>query len=321
MTNKGFLKSLALMSFGAVAAMSFANSLSVSAESDPKSMSFTACSDSPMQVEGQGGPGQGGFGQGQRGGGPGGPGQGPGQGQMRGPGPMQHGGPVILTNPAVEKELRLSEEQKMKIREILEKYRPKPPQGGGQQGPPQGPPQGDETPKKINAELKRVLDEKQFKRYMQLDLQAAGPFAFARPEVGQALSLTEEQNQRIHEILGRLMPPPPGGQGGGFGGPGGGGGRGGGEFDEPSFGQGGRGGRQGGPGQGGGPGGPGQGGSGQGGNEMFRQAMDRIMGILNENQKAKWKSMIGEPFKFPPMGPPQGGPGGPPPGGGGQEIG
>ena len=123
------------------------------------------------------------------------------------------------------------------------------------------------------------------------------------PEVGDALNLSEKQHDQIEEIMqnGR---PPQGGQGGGQGGPGGG---------------------QGGPGQGG-PGGQ-QGGRGQGGpgGDMAKFAddlMKKIMSVLNENQKSKFKEMTGAPFKLErPQGGPgggQGGPGGPGGFGGGQ---
>jgi hypothetical protein len=92
----------------------------------------------PPQGGFQGGPPQGGFGQ--RGqGGPGGPG---GFGQMRGPGMMMPGGPAILMQPDVQKELNLSADQKQKIEQLLRQVGPGGPGGQGGPGGPGGPPQG-----------------------------------------------------------------------------------------------------------------------------------------------------------------------------------
>lgn len=304
MANNRYFRTLAICGLSVVAAFTVAQSrsdeLANKTHADQTAM-WSNPAEAP-QLDGQGGPGQqGGRGAGGQGGpggqqGPGGPG-GPGMPGMGGP--MQ-GGPGILTIPDVQKELRLTDEQKDKIFEILDKYRPKPPAGGrGQQGPPPN----DETPKKVRAEIKKVLDARQFKRYEQIELQAAGPIAFTRTEVSEALGLSEDQLRQIHEII-RQMMPPPGGPGGGQG-PGG-------------FGPGG-GGQQGGPGSGGQQGGQGrragQGGGHQGGqpgNDMRQQVMEKIMRVLTDNQRAHWKEMVGEPFRFPPMRPPQG------PGGGGQ---
>jgi hypothetical protein len=138
-----------------------------------------------------------------------------------------------------------------------------------------------EEGKKMDEAIKKILSPGQFKRYHQIDLQVDGPRAFMRPEVGEALGLTDDQRDQIEEMMQNSRPP----QGGpGQGGPGG------------------QGGRQGGPG---GPGGD--------MNKFADDLMKKILGVLTESQRSKYKEMTGSPFKLerPQGGPGQGGPGGP----------
>ncbi len=292
----------------------------------------------PPQGGFQGGPpqgGQGGFGQ--RGpGGPGGPG-------MMGPGNRMPGGPMLLMQPGVQKELNLSQDQIQKIEELARQNGPQggrggqggPPQGGQggfQGGPPQqrgqggqggfqgGPPQGGQgggqrgpggpggppngqRGEDMDKKIEAILNDSQFARYQQLSLQAQGARAILRPDVSEKLKLTEEQHDQIRQIMEANRPQ---------GGPQGRGGQGG----PPQQGQGGF---QGGPPQGG-QGGFGQ--RGQGGPPNFEEMEKKdaelnkkIMAVLTSSQKATWEKMLGKPFKFekPQMGP--GGPGGGPGGG------
>jgi hypothetical protein len=146
--------------------------------------------------------------------------------------------------------------------------------------------------------IKNILTPGQYKRYREINLQVEGPRAFMRPELGDALNLSEDQRDQIREIMESNRPPQ--------GGPGG-----------PPPGGPGQGGQQGGGQQGGGQRGPG----GPGGDPgKFADAlMDKIKAVLTEAQKAKYKEMTGAAFKLErPQGGPQSGPGGPPPGGPGQ---
>ena len=49
--------------------------------------------------------------------------------------------------------------------------------------------------------VKEVLDESQFLRAWQIDLQRTGPSAIARPEVATQLNLTDEQNAKVAEVV------------------------------------------------------------------------------------------------------------------------
>jgi len=289
-------------------------------------IALIAMASSAASIYAQGGPQQGGPGQGF---GQGGPGQGGPQGGRQGG--MRMGpphGPMLLLNPQVIKELKETDEQVKQIQALMPKGRQG--QGGGQGfgggygGPPQGgpPPRqngggGDEFApepqggqgfgggqggpgfnpeenQRMEAAIKKILTESQYKRYKQIDIQVDGPRAFQRPEVSEALGLTEAQQDKMREIMEANRPQGgPGGQG------------------RP--GQGGQGGPppQGGPGQGG----PGQGGPGQGGDpsKFADELMKKLMVVLTDSQKNKWKELTGAPFKLQPM---QGRPGGQGQGGG-----
>lgn len=249
---------------------------------------------------------------GPRGGGQGGPGGQQGQGgqrggmQMRGP----QGGPTILRDPKVQIELKLTDQQKSQIQQVLEEMRPQggpggqgqggqgqgggqrgqggqgqggQGQGGGQRGQGgqggQGGP-GAELIQQIEAKLKTILNDGQFNRYQQLSLQASGPMAFMRPDVVQKLGITEQQQQQMRAIMEANRPPRP----------------------EPG---------QGGQGEPPQPPNP----------EEMKARMDKLMnellGVLNGNQRNQWNQMTGAKFEFSP---PQQGRGGRAGGGGGGEL-
>jgi len=208
-----------------------------------------------------------------QGGGPGGPG-GPQHGPGRGPGrPM--GGPAILMRPEIREELRLTEDQVQRLHDALP--RPQPGQRISR-----------EEMQKVESAIKGILNATQYRRYQQISLQMQGPGALGRPDIAQQLGLSEDQVEKIREILQRHRPPMPPGGPGGPGGPGRPGGPGG----------------PGGPGHGGppagGPGGPppgGPGGPGGPGEEMRRKVDQEIMAVLTADQRDKWKAMLGEPFR------------------------
>lgn len=266
--------------------------------------------------------------------------RGPGGGQQRGPGGQQRGpggqgGPggqmmmrrmnpavEVLSQQAVHKELKLTQEQVQQIGQLLEKFRPPMgpgsggpgggpggPGGGGVGGPGQGGGEGQAGPRgggqrrggeeggpmgqrgpRIEEEVKQILNEGQFHRFEQLVLQFEGPTAVMRPEIGEVLGLTDQQREQIREIMAEARPE----------------GRRGGEFGQGG-GQRGQGGQGGGVGQGGGQ--RGQGGeAGQGQRptpptpeemEARRKELEaKLMSVLTADQKAKWQSMLGAPFTF-----------------------
>jgi len=239
--------------------------------------------------------------------GQGGPPQG-GQGMMRGGmmgGGMMGGGPAILFRTDVQKELKLTQEQIEKLREVVPGPGGPggrggfggPPRGQGAQGGVQGgqggqqrrqggPPEGGrrmgqnpEEMQKVDAAVKGVLNDSQYKRFHELDLQLSGPMAVLRPDVSEKLKITDEQRQQIMQAM-----RPQGGQRGQGGV------------------QGGQQRRQGGPPQGMDP----------AQMEQRRKEQEaKVLALLTDAQRNQWTQMLGNKFEFEKMGPPPGaGPGG-----------
>lgn len=207
---------------------------------------------------------------------------------------------MLIGQPEVQKELGITEDQKVLVGEMLEDLR-----AGGQRIDfaalrdlsederrakfEEFRKQGEERAKQAEDALKAILDEKQFARYSELRLQRQGPNALLRPEVSSALSLTQEQKDKLNEILEANAP-----RRGGPGGPG-----------------------QGGPGRGPRPDGEAGGNRpprGEGGPrgerpdfEALRAEMEKrrekvnneLTAVLTPEQKAQWEKMLGAKFNFP----------------------
>jgi Spy/CpxP family protein refolding chaperone len=262
-------------------------------------------------------------------------------------GPPMGGGAMLLQMPAVQTELKLTDEQKAKLGALRQRLREER-QGAFEELRGQGP---EAFQKKMaewrtseDKQVSAILDTDQQKRFHQLQLQERGASAVLDKPLADALKLTDEQRTKIQAVLdeqrqsmrslfggpggpGGFGGPPPGGPGG-FGGPPPGGGPDGPGGPPPDAG--GPGG-PGGPPPDAGPGGPG----GPGGfdpqamrsriEKVQKQADEHILALLTDDQKKQWQEMLGAPFTFPafrgpggpggPGGPPAGfGPGGPPPG-------
>lgn len=117
------------------------------------------------------------------------------------------GGAMLLMNPDVQKELKLSEEQITKAKEVTTTVRDKfkddfaklkdTPQEERRE-------KFQKLSKSIAAEtekgLKDVLNADQQKRFKQLELQARGGDAFNDEDVQKSLKLTDEQKEKIKTI-------------------------------------------------------------------------------------------------------------------------
>lgn len=62
---------------------------------------------------------------------------------------------------------------------------------------------------KIHKELEAVLNSSQFERLLQLELQAEGPMAIARPDIAEKLGLSESQLAQIRKVMEENRPPRP----------------------------------------------------------------------------------------------------------------
>ena len=126
------------------------------------------------------------------------------QGQGGGRGFGQRGGAALLSRADVAIELKLTDAQKSAIAEKLPQ-RPRG-QGGGAGGGAGGGGQADpEAAAKRAAEqlatIKGILDEKQFARYQELDLQRSGASVLTRKDVAAKVGLDEKQIKAITELV------------------------------------------------------------------------------------------------------------------------
>jgi hypothetical protein len=144
----------------------------------------------------------------------------------------------LLNNKDVKKELDLTDEQLTKL------------------------------PDEVLVAISKVLNEKQYKRFKQIELQQRGNRAFGDTKVQTALKINEEQKKNIASILEdankELAEAAP--KFGGFGGKGGGGGFGKGNAEKIE--------------------------------KINADAKDKILAVLTKQQRKEWREMVGEEFKM-----------------------
>jgi hypothetical protein len=220
---------------------------------------------------------------------------------------------MLLSQPSVRQELKLSDKQIKQLDQRREKQRAAFDELRDLES--------EDAAKKIakqaksnDAAIGKILNAEQFKRLTEISLQQRGGHALTDPEVARSLTLTGAQKNKLQDILNQSQ-----------------------EEMQKLFAQFGGPARQGGRGPGGqggrGPGGPGgPRGAGPGTPEeraafeenfkkldaLRKSADEKMLVVLNEKQQTKWQSMQGEPFNGE-IGPPnfRGGdrPEGPPPDG------
>jgi hypothetical protein len=124
--------------------------------------------------------------------------------------------------------------------------------------------QTEKLPAEVMVAVSKVLDEKQFKRFKQINLQTQKNNAFKDPAVQKELNMTDEQKKNILTIitdeskeLADLMPK--------FGG---GGGKGGGKDNAEKI------------------------------ETVRKDAKEKIYMVLTKDQRKTWRDMIGDEFKF-----------------------
>jgi Spy/CpxP family protein refolding chaperone len=117
--------------------------------------------------------------------------EGPVRGSVRG-GPTM----MMLRHPAVQEELKLSEEQRNKLKEVMMKMRDRTIEliENGERNKVQ------EVMKGGQKDLEKVLTAKQNKRLKEVILQVHGVWAMITPETAKELRLTEEQTKKLRAI-------------------------------------------------------------------------------------------------------------------------
>ncbi len=114
------------------------------------------------------------------------------------------GGPALLANKSVQKELKLTDEQVEKATavatEIREKMQEKMQDIPQEERREKMPAIMAELNKEAQKSLKEILKPEQATRFEQINLQVAGLQAFARPEVASKLKVTDEQKEKIKAL-------------------------------------------------------------------------------------------------------------------------
>jgi Spy/CpxP family protein refolding chaperone len=200
---------------------------------------------------------------------PGGGGFGFGGGMMGGGGSIAG----LLTIPAVQTELKVTDEQKPKIDDLRTTMRDKMREAmNSGDGPPDFQNMTQEERQKAMGEMRKkmqgvnkeldelatkILDADQLARAKQLQLQRQGGSALAREEVAKKLELTDDQTAKVKKLQESLAKPP--------------------QFDpngdmQAQF---------------------------QKMRENVTKTQKDMLAVLTDAQTAKWKEMCGKEFKFP----------------------
>jgi Spy/CpxP family protein refolding chaperone len=168
------------------------------------------------------------------------------------------GGTFLLNQKSVQEELKLSDEQVKKVKELSDKQRESF-QGLRDLSQEERRTKMQESAKATQKAVGEILNEKQQKRLKQIELQQQGGRALANEEVAKTLNLTDEQKEKVKTIVAEGRPAA-----------GGGAGQRGQRPDEETLKK----------------------------MAEARKARDeKLLNILTPEQKAKYKELTGEPFK------------------------
>ncbi|HEY3899705.1 MAG TPA: hypothetical protein VGM54_13880 [Chthoniobacter sp.] len=114
------------------------------------------------------------------------------------------GGPFFVSRDKVQEDLKLSDEQKQKLREKLsadvEGARTVENMKTGERGPAMQALR-QTSYAKLEAFLKEILSAEQLQRFQQLKLQYETPAIMLQPEIGKALSITDEQRKQFMGVI------------------------------------------------------------------------------------------------------------------------
>jgi Spy/CpxP family protein refolding chaperone len=112
------------------------------------------------------------------------------------------GGVALLSNPGVQQELKMTDEQKEKVTAFAEKRRERMGdlRGGGGADPEKMQAMFRELAKEGDKFAKDTLKAEQYKRYKQISFQQAGVMGFADEEVQKELKVTDEQKEKLRTL-------------------------------------------------------------------------------------------------------------------------
>lgn len=138
-------------------------------------------------------------------------------GGMRG-GPGGGGVSNLLRNPQVQEELKLSDEQKDQLREVaeqafadmrgffpdreeMEKLSEEERAAKRQEAMEKFRKEAEKRAPRIEKKIGEILKKEQYKRLKQIEMQRQGVDALMRPDIAQALEISEDQQKEIKEVL------------------------------------------------------------------------------------------------------------------------
>lgn len=171
------------------------------------------------------------------------------------------GGTMLLRMPEVQTELKLTEEQKTKLTEMLGQGRGGPGNGGGQDlSREERQKQAATRRAEREKQLAAIMNADQMKRYRQLQLQQQGASALGETAVQEELKLTADQKTKVEAIVS--------------------------EQSEAM-----RSARESAAGD--------REGMRAKTAEIRKKSQEKLEALLTEDQKTQWKAMLGTPFTFP----------------------
>lgn len=112
----------------------------------------------------------------------------------------------MLALPAVHADLKLTDDQTAKLRELIgQRDRPNPnaPRNANSGAERKAQPDAEEAARILNA-VRQILTQEQQRRLGQIVIQAEGPSAFLMPQVAGALNLSEGQRSEIQQVVNGL---------------------------------------------------------------------------------------------------------------------
>ena len=108
---------------------------------------------------------------------------------------------VTLTQQkSVQDELKLSEEQVEKLKQVATKMRESFGGGGGGGDREEARKKFEEARQAAEKDMNGILSADQAKRLKEITLQQTGPMALARPDVAKEVGLTDDQQAKVKEI-------------------------------------------------------------------------------------------------------------------------
>jgi Spy/CpxP family protein refolding chaperone len=118
-------------------------------------------------------------------------------------------GVELLRVPAVQKELKLTDDQVKKLEQLVEQMHARTVPKAEATSPEQRKANAAEIMKGrgegIQNKLREILTPEQLKRLHEIGLQLRGPMALADPQVLEQLNFTDEQRQKLAEIRQKVV--------------------------------------------------------------------------------------------------------------------